>query len=192
MAEKSKALGTGGRNEQSLQTLKYDLPESNSVDDIVTTIREILVRHTSIHKLTMIAGKQIEVQVAGTDTEGPEGEQPVLLAEIIRKVELETVASVSQDPTAILGDVLQTITVEGLFGVFIVVGNRQRFSRWFTHGKQGRLKKAMGMTIHDAPGTLTEDSVVICAAATRIAIPTEVVKGYLVRSERPTIKERQI
>lgn len=191
MNGKPKPLGAGGIDNNT-QVLEYPIPESNRVDDLLDTIRTIFSKHKEIFAIHIVSGKSIEVEVGSGEEQADISRMPILLADIVRKIELVSVGLSGSSPTEFFGRLLQRVSKEGGYASFVVVGNRKHFQKWFTQGSGELVNDVMGMTIHEAPGNVPPDSAVVCIAPMKMATPLDIVKGYLVRLDSFKVAESQI
>lgn len=189
-------LGAGNEFEkpETGKTISYPLPRSNAAQDIGNMVADVLRKHKGATAIHVMSGEGILVEF-------PEGMEvpnidnmPVLLADIVRKIQLHPVANSWATPAEYVRNVMEQAKREGAFSHFIVAGDRAKFLEWLGIDPKvhATTREAYGMTIHAAGGALPADSAVICVSREKLATPMDVSWGYLIRLDAPRPRETQI
>jgi hypothetical protein len=155
--------------------ITYPYPVDDGVDSILSVLKEILVEG-GVYRIVLTQGQPIEVDLLKEVAE-EERPSPLLLADIIKTIELVNVPGTFVSPGLCLTEALRRISDDDLNGCFIVAQSRAGFSRWVSQGNRTDITKHLGMSVHEAPD-LPKDVAIICASLTKIATPLDVVRGY--------------
>jgi hypothetical protein len=153
----------------------YPYPESDDVDSITMSLRDILLSG-NIYRIVLTQDQPIEVEVLKSEDDDSQPE-PVMLADIISRIELVNVPGTFTNPNLCMAEVLRRVSDDDLYGCFIVARSRKVFSLWVSQGSRIDMSRHLGMSIHEAPD-LPEDVAIVCGSLTKIATPLEVVRGY--------------
>lgn len=188
-------LGAGSSEKPEVGgSYTYPLPRSNAAQDIGSLIADILRKHKNATAIHIVSGEGIIVEFPNGAEIQDIDNMPVLLADIVRKIQLFPVTNSWGSPAEYIRNVMEQAKREGGFAHFIVAGDRNKFLGWLgvDPGAHETTREAYGMTIHPAGGAVPTDAAVICVSREKLATPMDVTWGYLIRLDAPRPRETQI
>lgn len=188
--KKSKSIGAGSAQKaltRNQALIPFDWDKNNQIPEILEEIKNIFAPG-GVEKIIIEVGRPFLVTY-NEEEDADEDRPRVDIGTILGAIDMvPVIVPEGASPAEVISAAISDVDEDKLVAAFIVTKSREILSLWYTAGASDKKDRIMNMTIHESP-TLPEDVAIVCGAVTKLAIPTDIAKGYRINLEMPEEEE---